>query len=54
MHTDVEDLLKKLEGNTSDECCFNNHNITTVSLLFEVWEDPAAKAQQFFVRQLHK
>ena len=49
MHTDVEDLLRKLQDGTSDECCFDNHNITTGSLVFEIEGDTVATVQPFFV-----
>ena len=49
MHTDVEDLLKNLQDGTSDECCFDNHNITTGSVLFETVGDAVSIAQPFFV-----
>ena len=52
VYEDVEDLLRHLQEGTSDECCFDNHNITTGSLVFETQGDTVAMAEPFFVRQL--
>ena len=53
VHTDVEDLLRNLQDGTSDECCFDNHNITMGSLVFETVGDTVAMVQPFFVSQLY-
>ena len=53
VHTDVENILKNFQDGTSDECCFDNHNVTTGSLLFESQGDTVAMAQPFFVSQLY-
>ena len=52
MHADVEDLLRNLQEGTSDECCFDIHNITIGNLVFETQGDTVAMAEPFFVRQL--
>ena len=50
-HADVDDLLRNLQDGTSDECCFDNHNVnvTTGSVLFETVGDTVAAVQPFFV-----
>ena len=53
VHSDVEDLLGNLQDGTSDECCFDNHNITTGSFVFEIEGDTVATVQPFFVSQVY-
>ena len=53
VHSDVEDLLRNIKDGTSDECCFDNHNITTGSLVFEIEGDTVATVQPFFVSQVY-
>jgi hypothetical protein len=48
VHADVEDLLRNLQEGTSDECCFDIHNITIGNLVFETQGDTVAMAEPFF------
>ena len=38
-----------LKDGLSEECCFDNHNITTENIKFETGEDPVALVQRIFV-----
>ena len=49
MYSDFKDLLSSLQDGTSKECCFNNHNITTENIVFDVVGDAVAAAQHLFV-----
>ena len=42
-------LLKSLQENTSQECCFNNHNITVENVVFDTEGDPVAVSRHLYV-----
>ena len=53
VHADVVDQLRNLQDGTSDECCFDNRNVTTGGVVFETQGDPVAVARPFFVSHLY-
>ena len=42
-------LLNSLQENTSQECCFNNHNITVENVVFDTEGDAVAVSRHLFV-----
>ena len=50
MNNDFETLVENLKMGLSEECCFDNHDITTENVEFETGEGPTKSVQHIFVR----
>ena len=49
LYSDVEKFITNLREGTSDDCCFDNHDITTVNIEFDTSGKAVAAAVDIFV-----